>query len=343
MRRDVARGVAAFALAGLIVAACGDDRDGNDSGSEPADETEDAAADTTAQVPALDAPSARELCSATTADTDNPTAVASADLKELSGVAISRQHESVLWGHNDSGYSAEIFALGNDGDDLGSYDVPEADSADWEDIALGRGPEDDVDYLFVADIGDNARIMADTDLREGDPFTIYRIPEPASVGEGGTTENAIALPFAYEDGDRDAETLMFDPLTDELLIVSKQWDGTASGVYPMPAEVVLATTAPDDTVTLERVSDVPETEGVFITGGDVSPDGRLIALRTYEGVWLWDRDPELTVGETLAESPACEVTVDETQGEAVAFSLDATGFVTIGEGDQQPILWHTLP
>jgi hypothetical protein len=42
------------------------------------------------------------------------------------------------------------------------------------------------------------------------------------------------------------------------------------------------------------------------TGGDVSADGSLIALRTYETVWLWSRLETQSVAEALLGEP-CEI------------------------------------
>jgi hypothetical protein len=164
-----------------------------------------------------------------------------------------------------------------------------------------------------------------------------------AVGEDGRSEPVVAFEVEYEDGPRDAETLMADPLTDDLLIVSKPWDDTPSGVYRFPAAVALADTAPDAPMILERVADVPGTPAGWLTGGDVSADGTLVVLRTYDEVWIWDRDPQRSVGETLANPPTCRREVVEPQGEAVAFSEDGRALVTVSEGEHQPVLWHRLP
>src|SRR5688572_24082160 len=42
-------------------------------------------------------------------------------LIELSGLASSRHHPDVLWGHNDSGGTAELYAVAEDGTSLGAY------------------------------------------------------------------------------------------------------------------------------------------------------------------------------------------------------------------------------
>src|SRR5215207_1575918 len=69
--------------------------------------------------------------------------VANPVLVEISGVAASRAHPGVLWTHNDSGGAPEVYAVAQDGADLGTYAVDGARATDWEDIAVGPGPDPD--------------------------------------------------------------------------------------------------------------------------------------------------------------------------------------------------------
>ena len=70
----------------------------------------------------------------------------------------------------------------------------------------------------------------------------------------------------------------------------------------------------------------------------MSPDGTVIVLRTYRDLRLWNRDPDESVADALAGPPACSVAVAEPQGEAVAFTADGRGFVTVSEGAGVPVL-----
>jgi hypothetical protein len=337
--RRTAHLLAPVAAALLALSACGDD---DDAAPSPAgDDTSGTSISTTTTSPSEPmAATASDLCDDAVLD-QTDTAVSSPDLDEISGVVVSRRHDGVLWAHNDSGALPEVFAIGDDGSHLGRYDVDGAEASDWEDLGFGRGPQEHADYLYLGDIGDNF----DVPLRLENPIRIYRVPEPEVSGDGadGPLERAVVFDIAYDDGHRDAETLMTDPLSDDLFIVSKQWDGAPAGVYRLPADIAVAEAAPVETVTMERLADVAESAGVWITGGDISVDGFLVALRTYAEVWLWDRDPGRSVAETLADPPTCRREVREPQGEAVAFAEDGYGFVTISEGEHPPILWHRLP
>src|SRR4051812_14329684 len=77
-----------------------------------------------------------------------PGAVASSSVTELSGLSASRLTADVYWVHNDSGDSARIFAVRNDGADLGAYSLSGATAIDWEDIAVGPGPTAGVNYIY---------------------------------------------------------------------------------------------------------------------------------------------------------------------------------------------------
>ena len=95
--------------------------------------------------------------------------VQSALIGEASGLAASRKNPGVLWTHNDDG-PACVYAIAPDGKHLGVYNLEGAKMRDWEDIAIGPGPQANVDYLYVGAIGDN------NSKRKS--IIIYRVPEP---------------------------------------------------------------------------------------------------------------------------------------------------------------------
>ena len=144
----------------------------------------------------------------------------------------------MLWAHNDSGGGAEVFAVGLDGSDQGRVELDGADAVDWEDIALVAGADGGPDRLLVADIGDNPGGGARTTA----PVRLYRVDEPAAPGPGatGSAGPVTSIDLTYADGPRDAEALLADPLTGDVFVVSKQWDGSGAGVYVVPAAAVSA-------------------------------------------------------------------------------------------------------
>src|SRR5690606_35597616 len=99
-----------------------------------------------------------------------------------------------------------------------------ANARDWEDIAVGRD-ERGRPAIYVGDIGDN--------LGGAWPYvTVYRIPEPAVLRS--QTIRATAFKIKYEDGPRNAETLMINPRTNRLYLASKLFGGK---VYEAPARL----------------------------------------------------------------------------------------------------------
>ncbi len=249
---------------------------------------------------------------------------------ETSGLVASRRLPGVLWAHNDSGGGPELFAVGVDGADLGRIRLVGASAVDWEDIALLPGQAGSVDRVVVGDIGDNLGAGA----RADDPIHLFLVDEPVAPGAGHTQSvgGVTAVELAYADGARDAETVLADPGTGDVFVVSKQWDGTGAGVYRVPPGTLSSAGSPGGPATMERVATVAGTDGTLVTGGDVSEDGRAVVLRTYTDVRIWDRDPAQSVPETLTDPPRCTLPVIEPQGEAVAVLADGSGLVTVSEG-----------
>ncbi|MFL6204182.1 MAG: hypothetical protein ACJ739_02410 [Acidimicrobiales bacterium] len=248
--------------------------------------------------------------------------VADGRLVELSGVAASRRHAGVLWAHNDSGGAAEVYALGLDGRALGAYPINGASATDWEDIAVGPGPGGG-SYLFVGDIGDNGT--------ERSSVTVYRVAEPATkpAAPGAPLPGAAAIQLTYPTGPADAEALLVDPRTGDLIIVTKVWSGNGR-IFVAPAKDL----QPGGTVMMSDAGAVPG--GTLVTGGDISPDGSTVALRTYGSVLLFARGSGSVA--TALRGKACSgPQAAERQGEAVAFARDGASIFTISEGDHPPV------
>lgn len=246
---------------------------------------------------------------------------------ELSGLVLSRRQVGVLWTHNDSGDRPRVFALSSNGALRASFDVAGAQAVDWEDVAIGPGPRGTGDQLYLADIGDNAAVRPAVD--------VYRVAEPSVAGvtaTPGITALATRLRLRYPDGAHDAETLLVDPRSGELVIVTKQLDGR-SGVYAARRPAATSTT------TMRRVATLELGLGGMATGGAVSADGTVIVVRTYTGIVAWSRRAGASLAGTLRRSP-CVAPVSlggEGQGEAIALNAGGTGFMTVPEGPRAVI------
>ncbi len=328
--------VAGFAVvvALLALAACGGDGDGGSEvdGPTPAAPSEGPAS------------GAARLCASGFAS-DVTATVASPELIEISGLAASRRNEGVLWAHNDSGDTARVFAVGTAGEHLGAFSLAGAQAVDWEDMALGPGPQEGIDYLYLGDIGDNGEQRSE--------IVVYRVPEP-DVTSGGTPATSDrpgveTLTLRYPDRAHDAETLLVDPVDGDLLIVTKEVSGSNALVFRAPPAL-----AAGSTTTLEQVGAIdfrslparplPLSPPTFVaglghlpTGGDVSPEGDVVAIRTYSTVWLWERPEGAPLWEAFTSTPCEGPSAVEPQGEAVAFLADGSGYVTVSEGANPPI------
>ena len=252
-----------------------------------------------------------------------PGVVASTSVTELSGIGASRRTDGVLWVHNDSGDSPRVFAVGTDGSDLGEYVLDGATARDWEDLAIGPGPDGAQTYLYVGDIGDNAAERASVQ--------VYRAPEPVVTPTAGTpapqlVTGVATLTLTYPDGPHDAEALLVDPRSGELFIVTKVQDGTAP-VFRAPANLADASTT-----ALTQVGTVSLGLGRAVTAADVTPSGDVVALRTYFGVVLFPRPSGAPLAEAFTQSPCSGAVASEAQGEALGFTRGGRGYLTASEG-----------
>jgi hypothetical protein len=238
-------------------------------------------------------------------------------LVENSGLAWA---DGLLWGHNDSG-EALLYGMSPQGAVLRRVPVRGMSVYDWEDLALRDGS------LWLADVGDNLAVRSEV--------TLYEVEVP---GEGAAEVVARPVTVQWPDGPRDCETLLADPVSGDLLLMSKELDGdvrVARVVDPAAEASALEEVA--------RVRFGPEGwgAGTFVTGGDVSADGRYVVIRAYLEAMVFPRVPGEPWAETFAREP-CEVdVVGESQGEAVAWGPDGLYFVS--EGSQPRVNLTPLP
>jgi hypothetical protein len=207
------------------------------------------------------------------------------------------------------------------GKSLGEYALMGVSQTDWEDIAVGQGPGAG-SYIYVGDIGDNSA------NRTG--VQIYRLPEP----EVTTTQAAVkmtvtaqVLRFTYPDGAHNAETLMVDPVSGDILILTKDTNGTSTLFKAANS------TAVDTPTMLEKVTTVQigmsGTMAAQAGGGDISPTGDRIIVRAYTTTLLWPRAS--TWAATFMVAPKMLTSPTEPQAEGVSFAADGRSWLSTGE------------
>lgn len=248
------------------------------------------------------------------------------DITEASGLAASRLNANVLYTHEDSGHSSKVFMMNSSGAHLGYIRVENYTARDWEDIAVGPGPDDGASYLYVGDIGDNSA--------QYPTKTIIRFREPSVSASQAAANQYVSsydlITFQYPDGARDAETLMVDPLTKDIFVVSKREANVNVYRLPYPQSTTQVITA-QKVLTLGLTSTV---------AGDISVSGYQILIKDYGQVYKWCRAAGQTIAQALASSPVVVPYVAEQQGESVCWSASGDGYFTVSEGTSQHLSFY---
>src|SRR6187431_967028 len=112
-------------------------------------------------------------------------------LGEVSGIASSIRNPGLLWAHNDRGNRAEVYLIDDKCEIKQIVELDGIKNRDWEDIAVGPGPDSTKSYVYIGDIGDN----------EGaHQFKyIYRFEEPLmdEAGETRTITSFDTITFRF--------------------------------------------------------------------------------------------------------------------------------------------------
>jgi hypothetical protein len=233
-----------------------------------------------------------------------------AELRESSGLAVSRVHQGVLWTHNDSGDGPYVYAIDGLGALIARVEVVGARNVDWEAISLGPCPpggDASAPCLYIADTGDNGEHRSEV--------VIYAIPEPdpdvADARRQMRSAPARTLRLRYAEHPRDAEALV--ALSDGTLnLISKGRSGPIVR-YAIPAGAWAAAEfelADPDTLPIR-----PEfLAGRWVTDAAVDPAGQRVAVRTYTEIFFF------TPGRRWRQDgPTCRIGLIEPQGEGIDF------------------------
>jgi hypothetical protein len=309
--------------------AAGADASGDAAVDSGADAGTDSAADASRDTNADAAPDAArdaipETGAACTPCTDYGTPeragqITVASLNTLSGIGVSRRNPGVLYVHKDMTQAA-FFAVSEAGVLLGTYPLPGATVVDLEDMAVADCPAGTCVYL--ADIGGNLGARPD--------FAVLRAPEPVvSPTQAAVTVSVTfeRLTFTYPDGQHNAESLLVDPNTDALYVVTKVAAGQASAVYRLPA-------AFGATGVAQKVADltVPRAGDQPATSSSAHPCGAGFLLRTNNTLYEFRIPVGAPFEDAFRAAPVTVPVASEPQGEAVAYRADGRGYVTTGEG-----------
>ena len=237
------------------------------------------------------------------------------ELKEISGIAASISNPKLLWAHNDSGNGPNIFLLDENLDVKLTCTLAGIENRDWEDIAVGPGPDDSKSYVYVADIGDNEA--------KYQYKYIYRFEEPVwnkTPSENIAITSFDRITFQLSDSRKDTETLLLDPKTKNLYVVSKREEPVCLYELKYPYHK-------EDTLVAEKLMSLPFTQ---IVGGDFASNGQEVLMKNYNQIYYWNSAAK-SMTEVLNEDPV-EIPYEvEPQGESIAWATDGSGFYTLSE------------
>ena len=232
-------------------------------------------------------------------------------LDEVSGLVVSHQYPNRLYVHTDSGGEAVVYVLDTLGNELGKISFEGLTNRDWEDIAVGPGPNGSF-YIYVAEIGDNEA--------KYDQIYLYRFLEPELL-QALPSASIDRVSLQFPGGPKDAEALLVDPISGELYLVSKR--ETKNTLYRVPADGFEKGNA-----LLEKLHSFDFTSSV---AADVSRDGSQILIKNYLQVFYWTRQANQSLSEALQAPPLRLPYVPEPQGEAIGFNLKGDAYFTLSE------------
>ncbi|MFG2635964.1 WD40 repeat domain-containing protein [Streptomyces sp. NPDC048362] len=224
-------------------------------------------------------------------------------ITESSGLAASHLHPGVYWTHNDSDDGPYVYAVDSRTGKTVARVTLRGIGAPRDVEAVSIGPHNEI---YLGDIGDN--------LGGKWPYVwIYRLPEPKVLRD--QTVTATQYVVKYENGPRNAESLLVHPKTGRVYIIDKKEEG--GHLFEGPA--TLSTSGTNIFRPIAAV-DLWATDAAF------SPSGRQLAVRGYFGGIYYDFN-----GGRIQRKGSLDVPL-QGQGESVSYSIDGTKLMYGSEG-----------
>ena len=206
---------------------------------------------------------------------------------------------------NDSGDRGRVFVVDDQGRTVGVTSWA-TEPTDIESLAPA-GPGE----VWVGDTGDNRR--------DRDSITVLRVP----YGEQDQEVTPASYELVYPDRAHDAETLMANPRTGQLFVVTK--DVFGGTIYAAPR-----TLSADHPNTLRAVGD----GFAFATDGSFFPDGKHYVVRGYANAAVYSFPDHERLG-SFQLPP-------QDQGEGIAVGPDDRIYLS-SEGQSSDVLRVRLP
>ncbi|MFO7582428.1 hypothetical protein [Guyparkeria sp.] len=278
-------------------------------------------------------------------------------IDEASGLALSTREGELLWTHNDNindpgsmeRVTPYVFGISPSGDLRVQLRLEGVTQRDWESIDAAR--IDNREMLIVADTGDNRASWPD--------YVLWFIPEasPATQGKEVEASPDALLRYRYPDGPADTESMVFDPRTNRILLLTKREDPPrmfslpADARQPFPAEPGLSDrrrleSAPveiaDPVGTMARLQPTDPINWLLLpltgsqtnrpTGMALSPDGSTLAVLTYASLYFFHRGARSDWSEAITRPVTSRSLPRIDQWEGLAFSADGRHLYVVREG-----------
>jgi hypothetical protein len=224
------------------------------------------------------------------------------EIVESSGLVATGE---VFLTANDSGDGGRVFVVDDAGDTVGVTSWSD-EPVDVESLALA-GPGE----VWVGDTGDNARGRGS--------ITVLRVP----YGAVDQQVTPAAYELVYPDRAHDAETLMANPVTGQLFVVSK--DVFGGTIYAAPRRL-----------TTDHPNRLRAVGGgfSFATDGAFFPDGRHYVVRGYASAAVYTYPGHESLGSFALP--------EQQQGEGIAVGPDDRLYLS-GEGQHSDVLRMRVP
>lgn len=230
---------------------------------------------------------------------------------EASGIADSKANPGCIWVVEDSGNLPFIYLLKHDGRVIKPVWMNWSQNRDWEDISLSASPEPGKSYLYIADIGDNARKHSE--------YYIMRLEEPPVSSD--TVYKIDHITFNYPDGRHDSEAMLVDPVTKDIFIITKK----------EPRSIIYKLSYPYSNTQMNVVEKAGELPYNYVVSAAISPSGRDIVVKTYGDIYYYPHKAGESIVQSLQRNPVRLPYQMEPQGEAITFAADNSGFFTLSE------------